>query len=158
MNTEKATFGAGCFWGVEAKFMRIPGVKETSVGYMGGKTLKPTYEDVCTGSTGHAEVVHLTFDPTAVSFDQLLDVFFKLHDPTTIDRQGPDVGTQYRSVVFYHSPDQKKLATKKIDELNNLGSFGNQVVTKVTAAGDYWTAEEYHQKYLSKRGQSDCRI
>ena len=158
MNTEKATFGAGCFWGVEAKFMRIPGVKETSVGYMGGKTQKPTYEDVCTGSTGHAEIVHLTFNPTEVSYDQLLDIFFRLHDPTTPDRQGPDIGTQYRSIIFYHTPDQKRLASKKIDELNQLGTFGNQVVTIVTAASDYWTAEEYHQKYLYKRGQSDCRI
>jgi peptide-methionine (S)-S-oxide reductase len=158
MNSETATFGAGCFWGVEAKFMRTPGVKETSVGYMGGKTQKPTYEDVCTGETGHAEVVHLSFDPTQVSYEQLLDVFFKLHDPTTLDRQGPDIGTQYRSVVFYHTPDQKRLANKKIDELNHLGSFSRQVVTKVAPAGDYWTAEGYHQKYLYKRGQSDCRI
>jgi peptide-methionine (S)-S-oxide reductase len=158
MKTEIATFGAGCFWGVEAKFMRTPGVKETNVGYMGGKTQKPTYEDVCSGSTGHAEVVHLIFDPTKISFDQLLDVFFKLHDPTTPDRQGPDVGSQYRSVVFYHNADQKRRVSNKIDELNQLGTFGNHIVTKVTPAGEFWTAEEYHQKYLQKRGQSDCRI
>lgn len=158
MKTETATFGAGCFWGVEAKFMRTPGVKETSVGYMGGKTSSPTYEDVCTGETGHAEVVHLTYDPSQVSYDQLLDVFFKLHNPTTLDRQGPDIGTQYRSVVFYHTPDQKRLTIKKIDEFNHLGTYGKQVVTKVTPAGEYWAAEDYHQKYLHKRGQSDCRI
>jgi len=158
MKTETATFGAGCFWGVEAKFMQTPGVRETSVGYMGGKKDSPTYRDVCTGSTGHAEVVHLKFDPAEVSFDQLLDVFFKLHDPTMLDRQGPDVGTQYRSVIFYHSADQKRLASKKIDEFNQLGTYGKQVVTKITQATDFWLAEEYHQKYLYKRGQGDCRI
>jgi len=158
MKEETATFGAGCFWGVEAKFMRTPGVKDTSVGYMGGSTQSPTYEDVCDGTTGHAEVVQLKYAPTEISFDQLLDVFFKLHDPTTLDRQGPDVGSQYRSVVFYHTPDQKSLTIKKIDELNRLGTFGNAIVTKVAPAGEYWSAEDYHQKYLMKRGQNDCRI
>ena len=158
MNLETATFGAGCFWGVEANFMRTPGVTETSVGYMGGKTQKPTYEDVCTGETGHAEVVHITFDPTQVRYEQLLEVFFKLHDPTTLNRQGPDIGTQYRSVIFYHNQEQKSLANEKIEALNKIGIFKRKIVTTVTPAGEYWTAEEYHQKYLYKRGQSDCRI
>jgi peptide-methionine (S)-S-oxide reductase len=158
MNLETATFGAGCFWGVEANFMRTPGVKETSVGYMGGKTHKPTYEDVCTGETGHAEVVNITFDPTQVRYEQLLEVFFKLHDPTTLNRQGPDIGTQYRSVIFYHNQEQKSLANEKIEALNKIGTFKRKIVTTVTPAGEYWTAEEYHQKYLYKRGQSDCRI
>ena len=135
MNTENATFGAGCFWGVEAKFMRIPGVKETSVGYMGGKTQKPTYKDVCTGTTGHAEVVHLTFDPTQVSFDQLLDVFFKLHDPTTLDRQGPDVGTQYRSVIFFHDEEQHIIAEKIKTELDKSGAYDKPVVTEICQIG-----------------------
>jgi peptide-methionine (S)-S-oxide reductase len=158
VTTEKATFGAGCFWGVEAKFMQIQGVTETSVGYMGGSTEAPTYEDVCSDATGHAEVVHLTFDPGVVSYDTLLDVFFNLHDPTQLNRQGPDVGSQYRSVIFTYSPEQERAAAAKIAAVQRSGRFSRPVVTRIDPAGTYWPAEEYHQKYLMKRGRSDCRL
>jgi len=156
---EKATFGAGCFWGVEVAFGNIPGVTETAVGYEGGKTERPSYKDVCTDATGHAEVVELSFDPAKVSYDEILDAFFALHDPTQLNRQGPDWGTQYRSAIFYHSEAQKEAAEKKIAELNASGRFSpKKVVTKIEPAQTFWRAEEYHQKYLEKRGMASCHI
>ncbi len=159
MSTEKATFGAGCFWGVEAAFAAIDGVTGTAVGYEGGKLERPSYQDVCTDKTGHAEVVEIEFDPERVSYGELLDRFFELHDPTTKNRQGPDWGTQYRSVVFFHSPEQEAQARAKIEALTAEGRFKpRRIVTEVEPAGSFWKAEEYHQKYLQKRGQTSCHI
>ena len=158
MAIEKATFGAGCFWGVEARFGEITGVTETAVGYEGGALEHPTYKEVCTDRTGHAEVVEVTFDNARVSFEQLLDSFFSLHDPTQLNRQGPDWGTQYRSVVFTHSDEQASLAKAKIAELNASGTFRGRVVTEVTPSISFWKAEEYHQRYLEKRGMVSCHI
>jgi peptide-methionine (S)-S-oxide reductase len=159
MSTEKATFGAGCFWGVEAAFAALSGVTATAVGYEGGRLERPSYEDVCTDATGHAEVVELDFDPSRVSYAQLLDAFFALHDPTTLNRQEPDWGTQYRSVIFYHSPGQQNQAQAKIEQLTKLGRFKpKRIVTKVEPAQTFWRAEEHHQKYLEKRGQARCHI
>lgn len=156
---EKATFGAGCFWGVEAAFAAIPGVTATAVGYEGGKMDRPSYKDVCTDQTGHAEVVELEFDPEKVSYERLLDLFFALHDPTTLNRQGPDWGTQYRSVVFYHSDEQRDQALAKIEQLTADGRFKpKRIVTKVEPAQTFWRAEEYHQKYLEKNGMASCHI
>ena len=156
---EKATFGAGCFWGVEAAFAAIPGVTATAVGYEGGGLERPTYQDVCTDQTGHAEVVELEFDPEKVGYGQLLDSFFALHDPTTLNRQGPDWGTQYRSVVFYHSPEQERQARAKIKQLTAEGRFRpKRIVTQVEPARTFWRAEEYHQRYLEKRGLAKCHI
>jgi len=159
MSQEKATFGAGCFWGVEAAFASIPGILSTAVGYEGGTLDRPTYKDVCTDQTGHAEVVELDFDPAKVSFAQLLDAFFALHDPTTLNRQGPDWGAQYRSVIFFHSPRQESEAKAKIELLTAEGRFKpKRIVTKVEPAQTFWRAEEYHQRYLEKRGQASCHI
>lgn len=159
MSQEKATFGAGCFWGVEAAFAAIPGVTATAVGYEGGSLERPSYKDVCTDQTGHAEVVEMDFDPAQVSFEQLLDAFFALHDPTTLNRQGPDRGTQYRSAIFYHSPEQEAQARTKIDQLTAEGRFDpNPIVTQVEPAQSFWRAEEYHQRYLEKHGQTSCHI
>ena len=159
MSTEKATFGAGCFWGVEAAFAAIPGVTATAVGYEGGQSERPSYKDVCTDQTGHAEVVELDFDPQLVSYEQLLDAFFALHDPTTLNRQGPDWGTQYRSAIFFHSPEQQAQALAKIEQLAAEGRFmPKRIVTKVEPAQTFWRAEEYHQRYLEKRGQASCHI
>jgi peptide-methionine (S)-S-oxide reductase len=159
MNTEKATFGAGCFWGVEAAFAAIPGVVATAVGYEGGKLERPSYQDVCTDQTGHAEVVELDFDPARVSYGQLLDAFFNLHDPTTLNRQGPDWGTQYRSAIFAHSPLQETQATAKVEQLTEEGRFKpKRIVTKIEPAQIFWRAEEYHQRYLEKRGLASCHI
>ena len=156
---EKATFGAGCFWGVEAAFAAIPGVTATAVGYEGGSLDQPTYKDVCTDQTGHAEVVELEFDPDKVSYSQLLDKFFEMHDPTTMNRQGPDWGTQYRSAIFYHSPEQEKQARAKIEQLTTEGRFQpKRIVTQVVPAQAFWRAEEYHQRYLEKRGLASCHI
>jgi peptide-methionine (S)-S-oxide reductase len=156
---EKATFGAGCFWGVEVAFANIPGVTATAVGYEGGKTERPSYKDVCTDATGHAEVVEIEFDPERVSYDQILDAFFGLHDPTQLNRQGPDWGTQYRSAIFYHSEAQKTAAEAKIAELNASGNFApKKIATKVEPAQTFWRAEEYHQRYLEKRGLASCHI
>ena len=156
---EKATFGAGCFWGVEAAFAAIPGVTATAVGYEGGALDKPTYKDVCTDQTGHAEVVELEFDPAKVSYEELLEKFFALHDPTTMNRQGSDWGTQYRSVVFFHSPEQEHQARAKIEQLTNEGRFKpRRIVTQVVPAETFWRAEEYHQRYLEKRGATSCHI
>jgi peptide-methionine (S)-S-oxide reductase len=157
MSTEKATFGAGCFWGVEAAFAAIPGVTATAVGYEGGQLERPTYKDVCTDQTGHAEVVELDFDPEKVSLEQLLDAFFELHDPTTLNRQGPDWGSQYRSAIFFHSPEQQAQALAKIEQLAAKVK-PKRIVTKVEPAQTFWRAEEYHQKYLEKRGQASCHI
>jgi peptide-methionine (S)-S-oxide reductase len=153
---EKATFGAGCFWGVEAAFRRLAGVKETAVGYEGGKLDNPSYEAVCTDRTGHAEVVDITFDPEVVSYHDLLNVFWENHDPTTKNRQGPDVGTQYRSVIFFHSPEQEAEAKRSRDEAQK--SFKRPIVTEIVPATQFWRAEEYHQQYLEKRGLSHCHL
>ncbi len=159
MSQQKATFGAGCFWGVEAAFAAIPGVTATAVGYEGGTLSKPAYKDVCTDQTGHAEVVEIDFDPEKVSYGQLLDAFFELHDPTTLNRQGPDWGTQYRSVIFYHSPQQEAQARAAIDRLTAEGRFTpKRIVTEVVPAGTFWRAEDYHQRYLEKRGLASCHI
>lgn len=158
MSTEKATFGAGCFWGVEAVFRQTAGVKDAIVGYAGGKTENPTYEDVCSDETGHAEVVEVTFDPAAVSYEALLDVFWRNHDPTTRNRQGPDVGSQYRSVIFYHSPEQKAAAETKLAELEKSGRFRRPIVTQIEPAPPFYRAEEYHQQYLAKHGRTHCAI
>jgi peptide-methionine (S)-S-oxide reductase len=156
--TEKATFGAGCFWGVEETFRKIKGVASTAVGYAGGATANPTYKDVCTDSTGHAEVVQVEYDPSQVSYDQLLDVFWTNHDPTTLNRQGPDVGTQYRSVIFYHTPEQKATAEASREKLQASGRFRRSIVTEIAPAPAFYRAEEYHQRYLDKRGMSSCHI
>ncbi len=158
MATELATFGAGCFWGVEAAFRRIPGVKETAVGYAGGKTTNPSYKEVCTDRTGHAEVVQVEFDPSQVTFEELLAAFFDLHDPTQLNRQGPDVGTQYRSVVFFHSPEQASQARAMIVRLDESGTLGDPIATQVVAYDQFWRAEEYHQRYLEKRGMAACHL
>jgi peptide-methionine (S)-S-oxide reductase len=154
----KATFGAGCFWGVEELFRNIPGVISTSVGYTGGTTENPTYEDVCTDKTGHAEVVDIDFDPNEVSYSDLLKVFFENHNPTTLNQQGPDVGTQYRSAIFYHDDEQKNQAEQMKKKLDQSGKLHKPIVTEITAAKTYYPAEEYHQKYLQKRGINSCHI
>lgn len=156
--TEKATFGAGCFWGVEARFAQMPGILETAVGYEGGALDNPTYKDVCSDRTGHAEVVELTFDPSQVSYRQLLDLFFTLHDPTQVNRQGPDWGEQYRTAVFFHSPEQEAAARETIARLTAERRFRAPIATQVVSATTFWRAEEYHQKYLEKRGAVSCHI
>jgi len=153
---EKATLGAGCFWGVEATYRRLAGVKETQVGYMGGKLKSPTYKDVCTDSTGHAEVLEVTFDPEVISYHDILEVFWDNHNPTTLNRQGPDVGTQYRSAIFYHSPEQEAEAKASRDAAQSR--FPRPIVTEIAPATDFWRAEEYHQQYLEKRGLSQCHF
>jgi peptide-methionine (S)-S-oxide reductase len=159
MSIEKATFGAGCFWGVEAAFAAIPGVTATAVGFEGGSLERPTYKDVCTDKTGHAEVVEVDFDPAQVSFEQLLEAFFTLHDPTTINRQGPDRGTQYRSAIFFHSPAQEVQSRAKIEQLTAEGRFKpGLIVTQVEPAQTFWRAEEYHQRYFEKHGGASCHI
>jgi len=155
---EIATFGAGCFWGVEAAFQRIPGVLDTAVGYSGGETPNPSYKDVCTDETGHAEVVQVTFDPAKVSYEQLLDVFWQAHDPTQLNRQGPDFGTQYRTAIFFHSPEQEAGAKKSRAALDASGRFKRPVATEITPASTFYRAEEYHQKYLQKRGVASCHF
>ena len=156
--TELATFGAGCFWGVEVTFRNVKGVKDAVVGYLGGTLPNPTYKDVCTGRTGHAEVVQVTYDPAEVSYDTLLDVFWKNHNPTTLNRQGPDVGTQYRSAIFYHSPEQKAAAEHSKAELSASGRFSRPIVTEITPASTFYPAEDYHQRYLEKRGLASCHV
>lgn len=155
--TELATFGAGCFWGVEARFRELDGVLDATSGYMGGQP-HPTYEAVCTGRTGHAEVVQVKFDPGRVSFETLLDLFFNMHNPTTMNRQGPDIGSQYRSAVFYHSADQEKTAKQAIEVIDQSGRWPEPLVTAVEAAEPFWPAEEYHQRYLEKHGMGACSI
>ena len=153
---EKATFGAGCFWGVEAAFRRVKGVTATAVGYSGGHLPNATYKDVCSGKTGHAEVVQVEYDPSQVSYDDLLNVFWEEHDPTTLNRQGPDVGAQYRSAIFFHSPEQE--AAAKASKERAQSGFKNKIVTEITPATEFYRAEEYHQQYLEKRGLAHCSI
>ncbi len=153
---ETATFGAGCFWGVEAAFRKLPGVLDTSVGYSGGSTPTPTYEDVCRDDTGHAEVVRVHFDPSRLTYEQLVRVFFALHDPTQVNRQGPDVGDQYRSVIFTHSEAQAHVAARVRDELASSGRFRKPIATQIVPATEFFRAEEYHQRYLEKRGLGSC--
>lgn len=155
---EVATFGAGCFWGVEVAFRNVPGVKDALVGYLGGTLPNPTYEDVCTGKTGHAEVVQVRYDQREVSYDRLLDVFWENHDPTTLNRQGPDVGTQYRSAIFYHTPQQQAAAEASKARLEASGKLRRAVVTEITAASTFYAAEDYHQRYLEKRGLASCHV
>jgi peptide-methionine (S)-S-oxide reductase len=155
---EKATFAAGCFWGVEATFRQIQGVLSTQVGYTGGRTQNPSYEDVCTDRTGHAEAVEVTYDPSKVRYEDLLNVFWENHDPTTPNRQGPDVGEQYRSAIFYHSPEQEAEAKASKAKLESTHKFRRPIVTQIVAAGPFYRAEEYHQQYLEKRGLSTCHI
>jgi len=158
MQTELATFGAGCFWGVEVTFRQMEGVLDAAVGYSGGKTANPTYEDVCSDRTGHAEVVQVTFDPDRMSYERLLDVFFTSHDPTTLNRQGPDVGSQYRSAIFYHSDAQKAAAEAARERWSASGRFRRPIVTEISPAQAFWRAEEYHQRYLEKRGLASCHV
>ena len=155
---EKATFAAGCFWGVEETFRQVPGVVDTAVGFMGGTTESPSYREVCGGRTGHAEVVDLEFDPSKVSYEALLDAFWSCHDPTTKDRQGPDVGSQYRSAIFFHDPTQEAAARASKQRLDAAGRFRRPIVTEIAPAGPFWRAEEYHQRYLAKRGAAACRL
>lgn len=155
---EKATFGAGCFWGVEETFRGTKGVTNTAVGYEGGTYQNPTYRDVCTDQTGHAEVVEVEYDPEQVSYDQLLQVFWENHNPTTLNRQGPDVGTQYRSVIFYHTPEQQKEAEASKERMQSSDRYKRPIVTQVVPATPFYRAEEYHQRYLAKRGLSHCHI
>ena len=155
---EKATFAAGCFWGVEATFRKIDGVVEAAVGYIGGTLENPTYEDICAGTTGHAEAIEVTFDPSKVTFDQLLDVFWANHNPTTLNRQGPDVGSQYRSAIFFHTQPQRDAAGASKEKLDASDRFASPIVTEITPASTFYRAEEYHQRYLEKHGRSSCSI
>ena len=155
---QRATFGAGCFWGVEAAFRQIPGVVDAAVGYEGGTHANPTYQDVCGDETGHAEVVEVTYDPSAVSYDRLLDVFWENHDPTQVNRQGPDVGTQYRSAIFFHTPEQRATAEASKQRLDQSGRYRRPIATEITPASTFWRAEEYHQRYLEKRGLASCKV
>ena len=156
MATETATFAAGCFWGVEHRFRRVPGVIDAEVGYTGGTVANPTYHNVCSGTTGHAEAVRLTFDPEKVSYSELLGVFWTLHDPTQVDRQGPDIGTQYRSAIFCHSDEQAVLARDSKAALESTGRLRAPVATRIEPAADFWRAEEYHQRYLEKNRGAYC--
>jgi peptide-methionine (S)-S-oxide reductase len=154
----KATFAAGCFWGVEATFRQLPGVTATRVGYTGGKTDNPTYKDVCTDSTAHAEAVEVDFDPAKISYEQLLNIFWENHDPTQVDRQGPDWGTQYRSAIFFHSPEQEREAKASKGALDKSGRYRKPIATQVVPAVTFFEAEDYHQQYLEKRGMASCLI
>jgi len=154
--TEKATFGGGCFWGVEALFQRTEGVVATRVGYAGGTLKNPTYRQVCTGRTGHAEVVEIVYNPSVITYDRLLRLFFENHNPTTLNRQGPDIGTQYRSVIFYHTPEQEQHARASI--AHHAPQFGRPIVTEIKPAAPFYPAEEYHQRYLAKRGLLYCHV
>lgn len=153
-----ATFGAGCFWGVEETFRQVKGVKDVLVGYTGGTMENPTYKDVCNGDTGHAEVVQIAYDPAVVSYEKLLTVFWENHNPTTRNRQGPDIGRQYRSAIFYHTPEQQKSAEHAKAALEKSGKWPNSIVTEITAATPFYKAEEYHQEYLRKNGLSSCHF
>ncbi len=155
---EKATFAAGCFWGVESAFRTVDGVIDTQVGYIGGETKNPTYKDVCTGRTGHAEAIEITFTPAVITYKQLVELFWRLHDPTQVNRQGPDFGTQYRSAIFYHTPEQKTVAEESKAALNASGKYKNPVATHISAAGSFFRAEEYHQRYFEKNGGPVCHF
>lgn len=157
-NYPVATFAGGCFWGVEYNFRRVPGVVDTAVGFMGGRTQNPSYKDVCYTDTKHAEVVHLWYDPEKVSYEKLVKIFFKLHNPTTLNRQGPDVGTQYRSAIFYHTPEQKEIAEKVKAQLDKSGEFKRPIVTEITPAAEFWKAEDYHQRYIEKNPLRSCHV
>jgi len=153
-----ATFAAGCFWGVEAAFRRVPGVTGTAVGYMGGHLDQPSYKDVCTDRTGHAEVVQVEYDPDRVAYGDLLHVFWENHDPTQVNRQGPDIGTQYRSAIFFHTPEQEAEARASKQTLEASGRFRRPIATEIVPAAAFWRAEEYHQQYLEKRGLTHCHL
>jgi len=153
MKNEKAIFAAGCFWGVEAKFRKVEGVLSTRVGYTGGHFSEPTYKQVCSHKTGHAEAIEIVFDASKVSYDKLLDIFWSIHDPTTLNRQGPDVGTQYRSAIFYLNADQKEKALKSKEKLELSKRFKNPIVTQIVPASEFWEAEEYHQQYVEKKNK-----
>lgn len=155
---EKATFAAGCFWGVEETFRTTPGVVDTRVGYTGGHMVNPTYHDVCTDATGHAEAVEVTYDPARVSYDDLLKIFWENHNPTQLNRQGPDVGTQYRSAIFFHTPEQERAAWASMRALEASGRFPRPIVTQIIPAEQFYPAEDYHQKYLLKRGRTQCHF
>ena len=155
---KKAVFAAGCFWGVESTFQQMNGVKSTTVGYIGGKVKNPSYELVCTGITGHAEAVEVVYNPNEVTFEKLVDTFFELHDPTTLNRQGPDIGTQYRSAAYYSNNNEKRIIESKINALNESGKFNSKVVTEVEHILDFYDAEDYHQDYYKKRGIDGCAI
>ena len=155
---KKAVFAAGCFWGVESTFQQMDGVKSTTVGYIGGKVKNPSYELVCTGITGHAEAVEVEYNPNIVSFEKLLDTFFQLHDPTTLNRQGPDVGTQYRSAAYFSDDEEKKIIESKVNTLNESGKFKSKIVTEIEALSEFYNAEDYHQDYYKKRGIDGCAI
>lgn len=158
MEPQVAMFGAGCFWGVEETFRQTPGVLKTEVGYAGGTIENPTYKQVCTDRTGHAEVVRIEFDPAVVRYEALLDVFWKNHNPTTLNRQGPDIGSQYRSVIFYFSPEQKAAAEESKERLDKSNKWKKPIVTEISPAAPFWRAEEYHQQYLAKRGITHCHV
>lgn len=158
METQKATFAAGCFWGVETTFRQIKGVKATAVGYAGGTSPNPTYHQVCTDRTGHAEAVEVVYDPSKVSYEDLLNVFWTNHDPTTLNRQGPDVGSQYRSAIFFHTPEQQTAALASKEQLQQSGKYRRPIVTEIAPASQFNRAEEYHQQYLEKRGLSSCNF
>lgn len=155
---EKAIFAAGCFWGIEDAFRKIKGVKDAVSGYTGGHTENPTYEKVCGGGTGHAEAVEVVFDPDEVSYKGLVDIFWNMHNPTSVNRQGPDVGEQYRSAIFFLNDEQKEVAEKSKEDLERFGKFNNPIATEITKAGMFYKAEEYHQRYFEKRGGGTCHI
>ena len=155
---ETATFAAGCFWGIEAAFREIPGVVDVEVGYTGGTTEQPSYKSVCSGRTGHAEAVRVEFDPARVSYEDLVGAFWRMHDPTQVNRQGPDVGTQYRSAIFTHSPEQESAARVSLDALASARRWGRSIATEIVPAGPFWRAEEYHQRYFEKMGRVGCAI
>lgn len=156
--TEIATFAAGCFWGIEDVFRHTNGVVETSVGYTGGHLEEPSYRQVCTGRTGHAEAVEIEYDPTKVTYEQLLEVFWQVHDPTQLNRQGPDHGTQYRSAIFFHDPGQERLARESMAKLQDSGKFRRSIMTEISPAANFWQAEEYHQQYVEKNGHGGCAV
>lgn len=158
MELEKATFAAGCFWGVEDIFMKLKGVKETACGYIGGQTENPTYQEVCTDLTGHAEAVQLKFDPKEISYEKLLDTFWNMHNPTLLNRQGPDFGTQYRSAIFFHNKWQEEAALKSKEKLERSGKYTKAIVTEIVPVPKFYRAEEYHQKYFQKNGGESCHV
>jgi len=158
MSQQTASFAAGCFWGVEARFHEVQGVLDAVSGYMGGHTQNPSYQDICRGDTGHAEAVQVTFDDEQVSYHELLDLFFDLHNPTTLNRQGPDFGSQYRSAVFWHDEEQRTATEQKISEVNASGKWPGPVVTQLAKAPEFWRAEEYHQRYFEKNGAGFCKV